>query len=98
MFYGQLRFAYLMMGGMARTIGPCKHFLPHTPLPPPPPPPQTSLMHSTRSLVHYTLPCFFPTFDMDKLGKIHQHHWKERVEIRIKLPCLKVIRGIVTKI
>ena len=23
----------------------------------------------------------FSTFDMDKLGKIRQHHWKERLDI-----------------
>ena len=28
-----------------------------------------------------TLPLSFSTFGMDKLGKVHGHHWKERLKI-----------------
>ena len=28
-----------------------------------------------------TLPRFFPTFDVDQLGKILRHHWKRRLNI-----------------
>ena len=29
----------------------------------------------------YILSRVFSTFDMDKLGKIRRHHWKERIKI-----------------
>ena len=28
---------------------------------------------------------FFPTFDTDKFGKIHRHHWKERLKVESDL-------------
>ena len=38
-----------------------------------------------------TLPRFFPTFDMDQLGKILRHHWKRRLNISKLAASLKLI-------
>ena len=87
MFHRQLRFADLMRSGKARTIGPCKHFLPHHPTPPP------NISHAFDVLLSSLYPShFFSIFDMDKLVKNHQHNWEECFKIR-KLPCLNVICG-----
>ena len=41
---------------------------------------------------------FFSTFDMDKLGKIRRHHWKERLKInkiaKFESDLLKTNEGI----
>ena len=81
------RFADLMRSDKARTIGPCKHFLPHHPTPPP------NISHAFDVLLSSLYPsCFFSIFDMDKLVKNHQYNWEECFKIR-KLSCLNVICG-----